>query len=196
MFFYYRGTSRIRQQLIYALIIGIVGEYIFSLGLNMYSYRLNNIPHYIPFGHALVFLAVYNFSRKPKVRVSHKNIELFLTISIVIYAVVLLIFTNDIFGFVMTLLVFLLLRKYPKEKLFYLTMFAVVGYVEIIGTSFGCWVWPKIAFDTFEILPSGNPPSGICLFYYGLDRGTMSIYKRRNKKIWERFKKIRAISLN
>ena len=33
----------------------------------MYSYRLYNVPHYIPFGHALVFLGVYSFSKKSKV---------------------------------------------------------------------------------------------------------------------------------
>ncbi|TCI91380.1 hypothetical protein [Tenacibaculum sp. M341] len=193
MFLYYKGTSRVKEQLIYAFLIGIIGEHIFSLGFGMYTYRLQNIPHYVPFGHAVVFLGVYYFGRKPKVRSNQKAIELFLTIAISAYALFFLLFKNDIFGFVMTVLVFISLRKYPKERLFYLAMFAVVVCVEIVGTSFDCWVWPEIAFDTFEFLPSANPPSGICLFYYGLDRGTMSIYKRRHKETWKRFKSIRAI---
>jgi len=175
---YYKGTPRVKEQLIYAFIIGIIGEHLFSLVFGMYTYRLGNIPHYIPFGHALVFLGVYNYSRKPKVRKHHKKIEIFLSVCITIYASLFLIFKNDIFGFIMTLLVFLSLRKYPKEKLFYLTMYGVT------------WSWPKYAFNYFEFLPSANPPTGICLFYYGLDRGTISIYKRRHKETWKRFKKI------
>jgi len=69
-------------------------------------------------------------------------------------------------------------------------MYGVVVYAELIGTSLETWSWPKNAFNTFEFLPSANPPSGICLFYYGLDRGTMSIYKRRHKKTWQRFLKV------
>lgn len=195
IYFFYKGTSRVREQLIYAFLIGIIGEHIFSLGLGMYSYRLQNIPHYVPFGHAVIFLGVYFFSRKSIVRKQHKEIELFLSISIAIYATLFLLFKGDVFGFVMTVLVFFSLKKYPKERLFYLTMYAMVVCVEIVGTSLDCWEWPKIAFNTFDFLPSANPPSGICLFYYGLDRGTMSIYKRRHKKVWERFKKIKQIQV-
>lgn len=189
---YYKGTSRIKEQLLYAFFIGIIGEYIFSMALGMYAYRLGNIPHYIPFGHALVFLGVYNFSRKPKIRDKAKVLELILTIGIVIYALFFLVFKNDVFGFVMTVLVFYSLRKHPREKLFYLTMYAVVVYAELIGTSLNTWSWPEFAFNSFEFLPSANPPSGICLFYFGLDRGTISIYKRIHKQTWERFKKIKA----
>lgn len=190
---YYKGTLRIKEQLIYALIIGFIGEHVFSIILGMYSYRLGNIPHYIPFGHALVFLGVYNFSRKPLIKSHHKKLEYFLSISIAIYSFIYLVFKNDVFGFIMTLLIFFSLRKYPKEKLFYLTMCAVVIYAEIIGTTLKTWSWPLYAFNKFTFLPSANPPAGICLFYYGLDRGTMSIYKRRHKKTWQRFLKIKAL---
>jgi len=161
----------------------------------MYSYRLGNIPHYVPFGHAIVFLLVYAFTKKNKVRLNKKNIEKLLSITILVYATVFLILAKDVFGFVLTLLVFLSLRKHPKERLFYLTMYTIVAILEIIGTSFECWKWPTLAFDTFTFLPSANPPSGICLFYFGLDRGTMSFYKRRHKETWKRFKGIRNLKL-
>ncbi|WP_075341602.1 hypothetical protein [Tenacibaculum agarivorans] len=190
VYFFYKGTKRTKEQLIYAFIIGFVGEHIFCFGLGMYEYRLQNIPHYVPFGHAVIFLGVYFFSRKSKVKAYRKEIERFITICIIIYSVLFLIFRKDVFGFVLTILVFVSLRKYPKERMFYLVMYAIVSCVELVGTSFECWVWPKTAFDYFNFLPSANPPSGICLFYYGLDRGTMSIYKRRHKEIWQRFKQI------
>lgn len=193
LYFFKRGTTRVREQLIYALLIGIIGEYIFSLVLGMYAYRLHNIPHYVPFGHAVIFLGIYFFSRKQKVKVYRKQIEIFISIFIVIYSILFLIYKNDIFGFILTILVFVSLRKYPKERLFYLSMYFIVAIVEIVGTSFECWVWPSIAYGTFEFLPSANPPAGISLFYFGLDRGTLSIYKRRNKELWNRFKRIQKL---
>ena len=192
IYFFSKSTARMKEQLVYAVLIGIAGEYIFSIGLNMYTYRLHNIPHYVPFGHAIVFLLVYAFTRKSKVRLNSKKIEVTLSILIGIYASLFLIFAKDVFGFVLTIFVFLSLKKHPKERLFYLTMYTIVAVLEIIGTSFKCWQWPGLAFNTFEFLPSANPPSGICLFYFGLDRGTMSFYKRRHKATWQRFKKIKT----
>ena len=180
-----------REQLIYAVLIGIAGEYIFSIGLGMYNYRLGNIPHYVPFGHAVIFFFVYAFARKSKVLYYRNKIELALSILISIYALLFLIFAKDVFGFILTIFVFLSLRKHSKEKLFYLSMYCVVALIEIIGTSFECWKWPALAFDTYTFLPSANPPSGICLFYFGLDRGTISFYKRRHKETWKRFKQIK-----
>jgi len=192
LYFFIKGTARVKEQLIYALLIGIVGEYIFSIGLEMYSYRLGNIPHYVPFGHAIVFYLVYGFTKKSKVRFHRKKIERYLSILILSYSFLFLVFEKDFFGFVLTLFVFLSLKNHPNERLFYLTMYCIVAILEIIGTSFECWKWPILAFDTFTFLPSANPPSGICLFYFGLDRGTISFYKRRHKKTWKRLKSIRA----
>lgn len=195
IFLYLKSPRRTREQLIYAFLIAIVGEYVFSKFLGMYTYRLENIPHYIPPGHAVVFLLVYNFCKKSEVRKHSHSIEKVLTIVIAILAISFLVVKNDIYGFLLTVLVFYFLRKHPKEKLFYLTMYVFVVYTEIIGTAFNCWEWPPIAFDKFSFLPSANPPIGISFFYFGLDRGTMSIYKRRHKKEWNRLKQIRAISL-
>lgn len=192
-YFFQKGTSRVKEQLIYALLIGIIGEYIFSSFLGMYTYRLGNVPHYVPFGHAVVFLGVYLYSRKSKVREYSKPIEWFSTAFIVIYSISFLIFKKDVYGFLFTLLVFYSLRKYPKERMFYLSMYVVIAILEMVGTYFECWVWPSIAFGKFNFLPSANPPSGICFFYFALDRGTLSFYKRRNKQVWNRFKKIRAL---
>lgn len=189
-----KATSRTKEMLLYAVLIGFIGEYVFSVGLGMYEYRLKNIPHYVPFGHAIVFVLVYYFSRKSKVKKYSKKIELLCTLLIVPTAFYFLLFKNDVFGFVCTLLVFFFLRKYPKEKLFYLTMYCVVAILEFVGTGLECWKWPSIAFNSFSFLSSANPPIGISLFYFGLDRGTMSIYKRRHKKAWNRLKSIRAIN--
>lgn len=193
VFLFFKANKRTKEQLIYALLIAIIGEYVFSILLGMYGYRLGNIPHYIPPGHAVVFVFVYYFCRKPKIKENRKTIELFSLILIILFSLYFLFFKKDVFGFLCTVLVFFFLRKHPNERLFYLTMYCVVAIIEFIGTGLECWQWPAIAFNKFNFLPSANPPLGISLFYFGLDRGTMSIYKRRHKEAWYRLKRIRVV---
>ena len=91
----------------------------------------------------------------------------------------------------MTLVVFLLLWKRPKDRLFFYSMYILVAILEIGGTAFGCWKWPNTAFGVFGFLPSNNPPSGISLFYFLLDIGCFYIYTQRHKLTWSRLKSIR-----
>jgi hypothetical protein len=192
-FVYWKVNKRTKEHLIAGVLIGFFGEYLFSVALGMYSYRLENVPHYIPFGHALVYAGVLYFSKAASIIKNRKKVEVFLSIFIFIYASVFLIFKSDVFGFVMTLATLLILRNKPRERLFYLTMYISVAYLEIVGTSFLCWEWPETAFDTFSFLPSHNPPSGISLFYFLLDLGCLWIYKQRHKIAWSRMKNSRKI---
>jgi hypothetical protein len=75
-------------------------------------------------------------------------------------------------------------------------MYITVAYLEIIGTSYGCWWWPDKAWDTISFLPSHNPPSGISLFYFLLDLGTLWLYKKRHAATWARMKEIRKVRMN
>ena len=193
---YWKVNKRTKEHLIAGVLIGFFGEYLFSVALGMYTYRLENIPHYIPFGHALVYAGVLYFSKASAILKNRKKIEGFLGVFIFIYASVFLIFREDVFGFVMTIITLFILRNKPRERLFYLTMYISVAYLEIVGTSLLCWKWPEIAFNTFSFLPSHNPPSGISLFYFLLDLGCLWVYKKRHKLAWSRMKNIRKIKLN
>ena len=193
---YFRVGKRVKEQMIYAVIIGFVGEHLFSIGLGMYTYRLGNVPLYIPFGHAVVLVAVVYFCKKSIVRSNKKIIEKIFTAFILIYSFLFLVLANDIFGFLMSLLVLFLLRNKPRERLFYLTMYIAVAFLEIIGTSYGCWFWPETAFDKIPFLKSANPPSGISLFYFLLDLGSLWLYKKRHKIAWARMKMIRNLREN
>ena len=190
---YFRSSSRIREQMITAVIIGYIGEHLFSIGLGMYTYRLGNIPHYVPPGHAIVLVATMYFCKESIVREYRKLLEKIFTFFVLVYSTLFLIFAGDVFGFVMSLLVIFLLRNKPKERLFYLTMYIAVAFLEIIGTSYGCWFWPETAWDAIPFLKSANPPSGISLFYFLLDLGSLWLYKQRHKIAWSRMKNIRKI---
>ena len=188
---YYRAYPRTRKLMIYAVVVGLLGEYFFSVFLGMYTYRLENVPWYVPFGHAALYGRVFIFSKDSYIRKHHKAIEQFFAIIIIALATMYLLFFYDVFGFVMTAGVFLLLLKRPKDRLFFYSMYILVAILEIGGTAFGCWKWPPIGFNVFEFLPSNNPPSGISLFYFLLDISCFFIYTQRNKIAWKRVKKIR-----
>lgn len=190
---YKRSVKRTRYLMIYAVIIGFIGEYLFSIVLDMYIYRLSNLPIYVPFGHAAVYARTYTFSKAPVVKKNKKVIVRLLTLVISLFALFYLIAFNDIFGFVMTVFVFLILLKRPKDQLFFLTMYIVVAVLEIGGTAYEVWSWPDTAFGFFPLLKSHNPPSGISLFYFLLDVGCFVLYTQINKKAWKRVKYIRSI---
>jgi hypothetical protein len=189
---YFRSTPRVKELMVYAVVLGFGGEYLFSRGLNMYTYRLENIPLYVPIGHAALYGRVFMFSKASIVRKHSKAIEQVFAIFIGLFSLIYLTLFGDVFGFVMTAFVFLLLWKRPKDKLFFFSMYILVAILEIGGTAFGCWSWPTTAFGVFEFLPSNNPPSGISLFYFLLDIGCFIIYTQRNKITWLRLKNIKS----
>lgn len=188
---YLRSTPRVKELMIYAVALGFAGEYLFSRGLNMYTYRLENVPLYVPIGHAALYGRIFMFSKASIVRKHHKAVEELFAIAIVIFATIYLVFFTDVFGFIMTICVFLLLLKRPKDRLFFYSMYILVAILEIGGTTFGCWKWPNIGFEVFAFLPSNNPPSGISLFYFLLDISCFFIYTQRHKITWRRLKSIR-----
>ncbi|MDO6803790.1 hypothetical protein Q4595_15165 [Wenyingzhuangia sp. 1_MG-2023] len=188
---YFRSTPRVKESMIYAVFIGFLGEHFFSRGLDMYTYRLENVPLYVPLGHAALYGRIFMFSKASVVKKNHKSVEQVFAIFIALLSTVYLVFFKDVFGFVMTLCVFLLLWKRPKHRLFFFSMYLLVAALEIGGTAFGCWKWPDTAFGVFSFLPSNNPPSGISLFYFLLDISCFYLYTLRNKRAWTRLKNIR-----
>lgn len=197
LYVFIKSTKKIKEFLIYAILIAIAGECFFSLVLEMYIYRLHNVPIYVFFGHALLYISVVYFCKPKCINLFRKQLELFFTIVIISYATLFLIFKSDIFGFTLTVITLLILIKKPRERLFYLTMYLCVVFLEIIGTWYECWYWPLYVLnleDTF--LKSANPPSGISFFYFGLDLGSLYFYKLRNKIAWKRMKNIRKIRIN
>lgn len=193
---YFRANPRVKELMIYAIILGFIGEYFFSRLLGMYTYRLENVPLYVPIGHAALYGRIFMFSKASIVRKHKKAVEELFAIAIAIFATIYLVFFTDVFGFLMTFFVFLLLWKRPKDRLFFYSMYILVAVLEIGGTAFGCWKWPTAAFGMFDFLPSHNPPSGISLFYFLLDVSCFFIYTQRNRLSWKRLKKWRKLGVS
>jgi len=187
---YIKSSKLIRELMLWGLIVAFGGEMFFSLLLGMYSYRLNNLPLYVPFGHAIIYASVYYLSKEPFVKKHQKLIVTILYWSMIVYSIFWLIFANDVFGFLCMVVILLLFkhRYYSDSVLFFLIMFFTIVYLELLGTYYGCWSWPKIWFDKIEFIPSANPPSGISVFYFAFDLGCLWFYKKFNKNRWKKAK--------
>lgn len=190
---YAHVKKQLKALMLFGLIVASLGEVVFSLLLGMYTYRLENIPLYVPLGHSLVYVAVYYIAKEPKIVQLKFFLVPFLYSAIILYALFWLYFAGDVFGFLCTALILLLLKRYPKSELFFLLMYFMIVYLELLGTHYGAWVWPEIWFDTFAFMPSANPPSGISVFYFGFDAGCLWLYKHYDKKRWERFRTLRKM---
>ena len=54
-----RVTPTVRAQTAVVVVVATVVEYVFSPGLEVYVYRFDNVPAYVPPGHGLVYLSAY-----------------------------------------------------------------------------------------------------------------------------------------
>ncbi len=190
---YFNASKSIKQLMLFGVLVALGGEILFSLILGMYSYRLGNIPVYIPFGHALLYASVYYITKEPLVRKQPHRLIRLLYPFMVVYALSWLIMANDLLGFTCTIIILFLLHKQPSSKPFFLIMFFMVVYLELVGTHYQCWLWPEIWFNSFSWMPSANPPSGIGVFYFAFDLGCLWLYKQQNRHRWSRFRNIQAL---
>ena len=180
---YKRSAKRFRTVMIVGIGVGFLGEFILSIGLGMYHYRLENIPLWVGFGHSLIFASVHKLIRIPYILQNQKKVFRTLLAFILVYATLWLILKDDVFGFGTTLLFLVLLAIDKKSKLFFTVMFVIVAYIEIVGTTTATWFWPDILMGRFELIPSANPPSGIALFYFLFDYIVLFIYLKLNPKV-------------
>ncbi len=188
-------VSKITKQLmLFGLIIAYIGEVTLSLGLGMYTYRLEHVPFYVPLGHTIVYAGIYYITKEPWVRQHQQNIIRLLYPIMIIYSTLWFFFAHDALGFVCMLAVVVLFKIMPETKLFFLLMFFMVVYLELLGTHYQSWHWPELWFGMFTWMPSANPPSGIGVIYFAFDALCLLGYKHFNLKIWRRFRRIQKLT--
>jgi hypothetical protein len=157
-----------RARALLVVVVASCAEVLGSIVLGAYTYRLENLPAFVPPGHGLVFLAGLRVSQSAPVR-RHPRAFLGTVIAIVAawgIAGLALLGRTDVLGAITgALLIYVLLRG--RAPAIYAGVFLVVGFLEIYGTSIGAWHWAATTPDT--PLPAGNPPSGIAGVYVLFD---------------------------
>jgi hypothetical protein len=187
---YRSAPLRLKRMMKYGVVIATAGEVLFSLVFGMYEYRLANVPIYVPPGHAVIYGAVYYFVREPAALRARSWLNPLMLAASIGYAALWYVLHQDLYGALCTALFVLLIVLEPHSRLFFLAMFVLVGFLEQIGTRFACWYWFEHAFDKLAWLPSGNPPSGISVFYFAFDVLCLRAYLTRHTKLKERLKRL------
>lgn len=181
-FFFISATSSLRKLMFVMVFLSYLGELIFCELLEMYAYRNDGIPLYVPFGHAIVYASGYvlaetSFFIKNEIRLK----KIFL-LSFVLLFLGVGIFLNDVFSLIFGTLFFVLMRRKKWQNVYYAIALCVI-FIELAGTFFKCWTWvPK----TFGIIPAVNPPMGAVFFYAGGDvilAKMVSLWESKNCKI-------------
>jgi hypothetical protein len=167
--------DRVRALLV--VVIATCAELVGSIVLGAYTYRLENLPAFVPPGHGLVFLAGLRISQSAPVR-RHRKAFVGTVIAIVAgwgaAGLVLLGRTDALGAITGALLIYVLLRG--RAPTLYAGVFLIVGFLEIYGTSIGAWHWATDVPGT--PLPTGNPPSGIAGVYVLFDIAAITLAPR------------------
>ena len=134
--------------------------------MGVYSYRLHNLPTFVPPAHGLVFMAGLSLSEALK-RHSRALVAVAAAAATVWGVLGLTVLPRlDAAGAIgVPLLLAFLWRS--RARAAYAGVFLVVGTLELYGTAIGTWRWA-------ETLPglgiaNGNPPSGVASGYVWFD---------------------------
>jgi hypothetical protein len=153
-----------RAQALAVVAFATVGEVTGSLVWGVYTYRLHNLPMFIPPAHGLVYL-----SGLAVAGLMHERIVVGVAAAGTIawgLAGLTVLPRLDVAGAIGVPLLCLFLWR-SRFRATYAGVFLVVGALELYGTSIGTWRWatelPGLA------IPDGNPPSGVASGYVWFD---------------------------
>jgi hypothetical protein len=157
--------AAVRVQTLAVIGFATLGEVVGSLLWGVYSYRLHNLPAFVPPGHGLVYLTGFSVStlmaRRP-------NVLLCLAaVGAVAWGVagVTVLPTSDASGAMGC--AFLLAVLVWTRRPVYAGVFLAVAALELYGTAIGTWTWQGVVPGLG--LPQGNPPSGAASGYVVFD---------------------------
>jgi hypothetical protein len=166
-----------RARALLVVAVATCAEILGSIVLGAYTYRLDNLPAFVPPGHGLVYLAGLRISQSAPVR-RHARAFIGAVIAIVaawgLAGLVLLGRTDELGAITGALLICVLLRG--RAPTLYAGVFLMVAFLELYGTSIGAWHWASTAPGT--PLPAGNPPSGIASIYVLFDIAAITLAPR------------------
>lgn len=155
------SPSQWRISLYACLIWATAGEIFLSLVWGLYTYRLENIPFFIPPGHVFLFWLGIVFA--PRLPALFVYIVPVAAISYAGYA-----FHTGIDTFSIPLVgLFVLCWWQPEGRRLYSLMLVMSVALELYGTWIGNWVWH--ADVPYFALSSSNPPIAAGSFYCMLD---------------------------
>src|SRR6266550_3721403 len=152
------------------LVVGVATcmEVVGSILWGVYTYRLHNLPLFVPPGHGLVYLAGISLSETALVRARPRGFVLVVAACAATWGVVgLTMLPRFDLGGAIGVSVFLFFLWKGRVPVVYGGVFFVVLFLELWGTAVGLW---QLHRRTPGLgLPMGNPPSGAMSGYVLFD---------------------------
>ena len=161
------------------LTIGIVaiatgGEVIGSLVWGLYSYRLDNLPAFVPPGHGLVFLCGVSLAGLAARKRTTLLVAAAAAAALWGLAGVTILPAPDTAGAIGC--AFLVAVLVTTRRPVYAGVFVVVAALELYGTAIGTWTWEGAVPGLG--LSQGNPPSGVASGYVVFDVVALALATR------------------
>lgn len=154
-----RVSPTVRAQTAVVVAFATVVEYVFSPTLGVYVYRFENVPMYVPPGHGLVYLSAFALGHSAVLR---RHLRAAVAAVLLVggawstYGLLVAGRPDALGAFWFACLVGFLL--WGPSRSVYVGAFAVVTYLELVGTHLRTWVWQPA--DPILGVSIGNPPSG------------------------------------
>jgi hypothetical protein len=143
-------------------------EVLGSIVWGVYTYRLGNLPLFVPPGHGLVYLTGLSLTQTSLVSRHQRAFLAAVGAVAVAWAVAgLTVLPRTDASGALGMAVFLVFLFRGRVQALYGAVFLVVAVLEISGTAVGVWAWKDVVPGLQ--LPSGNPPSGAASGYVLFD---------------------------
>ena len=156
----------LRVQALVVVVVATCAEVVGSIVWGVYTYRLENLPSFVPPCHGLVYLAGASLAVWAAPR--RELLTRFALVAVLGWGIAGLTVLEraDVAGAAGALLlaVYLLRGRSPEV---YAGVFLVVAWLELYGTAIGTWEWAAVIPGTG--VPQGNPPSGVASGYVWFD---------------------------
>jgi hypothetical protein len=162
-------NKEVRTQVIIAVAFATAGEHFASIYMGGYTYRLENVPAYVPPGHGMVYLTAVALARSGFFLRYARTIATFVVVVCGVWSL------WGISGYpeqgdqvgALLFCVFLIYLFKGRSPMVYLAAFFITTWLELIGTAVGTWQWATI--EPVLGLSQGNPPSGVAAWYCLVD---------------------------
>ncbi|HYH43202.1 MAG TPA: hypothetical protein VD867_14605 [Burkholderiales bacterium] len=151
-----------RHALLACLVIATAGELFLSLVWGLYTYRLGNVPLFVPAGHVMLLLLAIALAQQMSARFACGVLG-----CAAAYALVAAVTGLDTFALPLLAMLAVISLAMPQHRRLYASTFLLALALELYGTWLGSWTWERHV-PAFELVTT-NPPVLASAFYAVLD---------------------------
>lgn len=174
----------LRAQVLVVVVVATCAELVGSIVWGVYTYRLENLPSFVPPAHGLVYLAGAAIAGAAGTRGWQGRLVALALVLVVGWGIagVTVLPRADVAGALGAALLAVYLARGRAPEV-YAGVFLVVAWLELYGTAIGTWEWAPVVPGTG--IANGNPPSGVASGYVWFDIVALALAPRL-LALWER----------